>query len=101
MKKITMSVAALAIAISSYGQSNDYNKCKQLLENGNECKNKVKFVEENDEQNPLCYLHNPNYVKKEVVESTQCNGTSKSTNKQCKRNTKHLSGFCHSHRNTN
>jgi len=101
MRKLTMSVAALSIAISSYGQSNDYNKCKQLLENGNECKNKVKFVEENDEQNPLCYLHNPNYVKKEVVESTQCNGTSKSTNKQCKRNTKHLSGFCHSHRNTN
>ena len=100
MKKVTMSVAALTIAMMSYGQTNDYNKCKQILKNGNECKNKVKFVEENDEQYTLCYLHNPNYVKKEVVESTQCNGISNSTNKQCRRNTKHSSGFCHSHRNT-
>ena len=100
MKKLTTSVAALTIAISSYSQINDYNKCRQILKNGNECKNKVKFVEGNDEQYPLCYLHNPNYVKKNDVESTQCNGTSKSTNKQCRRNTKHSSGFCHNHRNT-
>ena len=101
MKKVTMSVAALTIAISSYGQTNDYNTCSNILENDNKCKNKVKFVEENDEQYPLCYLHNPNYVKKSDVESTQCNGTSKSTNKQCRRNTKHSSGFCHNHRNIN
>ena len=99
MRKLTMSVAALTIAISSYGQTNDYNTCSNILENGNKCKNKVKFVEENDEQYPLCYLHNPNYVKKEVVESTQCNGISKSTNKQCKRKTKDLSGKCYSHKN--
>ena len=45
----------------------------------------------------LCYLHNPNYVKNNS-ESTQCNGTSKYTNQQCKRKTKHSSGFCQSHR---
>ena len=90
MKKIKLSVAALLIAGSSFAQT----QCTAITKSNNQCKNVVK-------NGQLCYLHNPNYVKKEVVESTQCNGTSKSTNKQCRRNTKHSSGFCHNHRNTN
>jgi hypothetical protein len=90
MKKIKLSVAALLIAGSSFAQT----QCTAITKQNNQCKNVVK-------NGNLCYLHNPNYVKEEVVESTQCSGTSKSTNKRCKRNTKHLSGFCHNHRNTN
>ena len=90
MKKIKLSVAALLIASASFAQT----QCVATTKQNNQCKNTTK-------QGNLCYLHNPNYVKKEVGESTQCNGTSKSTNKQCRRNTKHSSGFCHNHRNTN
>ena len=91
MKKIKLSVAALLIAGSSFAQT----QCTAITKSNNQCKNIVKSGQ-------LCYLHNPNYVKKQVNNtlSTQCNGTSESTNKQCKRKTKHSSGFCHNHRNT-
>ena len=94
---IGASLALLVSSTLSFGQANDYNKCKHVLKNGNECKNKVKFVDGNDEQHPLCYIHNPNYVKNES-KSTQCSEISKSTNKRCKRKTKHESNKCHSHR---
>ena len=90
MKKIKLSVAALLIAGSSFAQT----QCTAITKSNNQCKNVVKGGQ-------LCYLHNPNYVKEIDKESTQCNGISKSTNKQCRRNTKHSSGFCHNHRNTN
>ena len=88
MKKIKLSVAALLIAGSSFAQT----QCTAITKSNNQCKNVVKSGQ-------LCYLHNPNYVKETDKESTQCNGISKSTNKQCRRNTKHSSGFCHNHRN--
>ena len=89
MKKITLSVAALTIAMMSYGQT----QCKGLTKDSVQCKNTTKTEVQ------LCHLHNPNYVKETDKESTQCNGITKSTNKQCKRNTKHSSGFCHNHKN--
>ena len=99
MKRKQFLGAALAVLVSStlsFGQttSNESTQCTATTKQNVQCKNVSK------DDSKLCYLHNPNYVKDEG-ESTQCNGTSKSTNKQCKRNTKHLSGFCHSHRNTN
>ena len=93
--------ASLALLVSSTlsFSTNESNKCKHILKNGKECKNKVKFIEGNDQQYPLCYIHNPNYIKNDS-KSTQCNGISKSTHEQCKRRTKHSSGLCHSHRST-
>ena len=86
--------AMMMFATLSFGQTNDTKQCSELTKKNVQCKNTT-----NDESGK-CYLHNPNYVKKDTdVESTQCNGTSKSTNEQCKRKTKHSSGFCHNHRN--
>ena len=85
--------AAIAVLVSStlsFGQTTS-NQCTATTKQNVQCKNTSK-----DSSN-LCYLHNPNYVKNNS-ESTQCNGTSKSTNQQCKRKTKHSSGFCQSHR---
>ena len=86
--------AALAVLVSStlsFGQTTS-NQCTATTKQNVQCKNTSK------DKSKLCYLHNPNYVKKNNKESAQCNGTSKSTNQQCKRKTKDLSGFCQSHK---
>ena len=88
MKKLTLSVAALTIAMMSYGQS---TQCKGLTKDSIQCKNTTKTEVQ------LCYLHNPNYKKANKTVTVICNGTTKSGN-NCKRKTKHVSGFCHSHR---
>ena len=62
MKKITMSVAALTIAMMSYGQT----QCKGLTKDSVQCKNTVKNKVE------LCYLHNPNYVKSSKTVTVIC-----------------------------
>ena len=49
MKKLTLSVAALTIAMMSYGQT----QCKELTTDSVQCKNTTKA------KNSLCYLHNP------------------------------------------
>ena len=88
--------AMMMFATLSFGQSFELitEQCSELTEKNVQCKNTT------SDESGKCYLHNPNYVKKDTdVESTQCNGTSKSTNEQCKRKTKHSSGFCHNHRN--
>ena len=86
--------AALAVLVSStlsFGQTTS-TKCTATTKKNVQCKNT------GWNNSSLCYLHNPNYVKKnENSESTQCNGISKSTNNQCKRKTKNINGFCHSH----
>ena len=87
MKKITMSVAALTIAMMSYGQT----QCNGLTKDSVQCKNTTKSVSE------LCYLDDANYVKKDKTASVVCNGTTES-NKNCKNKTKDLSGLCHHHR---
>ena len=53
MKKLTLSVAALTIAMMSYGQT----QCKELTKDSAQCKNVTKTEVQ------LCHLHNPNYVK--------------------------------------
>ena len=84
MKKLTLSVAALTIAMMSYGQT----QCKEMTKDSIQCKNITKVE--------LCYLHNPNYVKSNKVVSVVCNGTTKK-NIPCKNKTKNTNGKCHLH----
>ena len=86
MKKLTLSVAALTIAMMSYGQT----QCEGLTKDNVQCKNITKTKVE------LCYLHNPNYVKSNKVVSVICNGTTKK-NIPCKNKTKNTNGKCHLH----
>ena len=85
MKKLTLSVAALSIAMMSYGQT----QCKSLTKDSVQCKNISK-------SSNLCYLHNPNHVKASETLTVVCNGTTKTGNK-CKRKTKNANGFCYNH----
>ena len=86
MKKITLSVAALTIAMMSYGQT----QCKELTTDSVQCKNNTKA------KNSLCYLHNPFYKDEVKTPAKVCNGTTKS-GRNCKNKTKNTSGFCHLH----
>ena len=85
MKKLTMSVAALTIAMMSYGQT----QCKGLTTDSVQCKNTTKVE--------LCYLHNPNYVKENENITAICSGTTKK-GKNCKRKTKNANGLCYNHK---
>ena len=87
MKKITLSVAALAIAMMSYSQT----QCNELTKDSIQCKNITKA------KNSLCYLHNPYYTKKDKTLAIICNGTTKTGN-NCKRKTKDVSGLCYNHK---
>ena len=91
MKKITLSVAALTIAITSYGQYQEVNQCNGLTKDSVECKNITTSTTK------LCHFHNPNFVKKVEGKTVICNGTTKKGN-SCKRKTKDLSGLCYNHR---
>ncbi len=86
MKKITLSVAALTIAMMSYGQT----QCKELTTDSVQCKNNTKA------KNSLCYLHNPFYKNEVKTPAKVCDGTTKS-GRNCKNKTKNTSGFCHLH----
>ena len=88
MKKVTLSVAALTIAMMSYGQT----QCDGLTKDSVQCKNTTKSVTE------LCYLHNPNYKKTDKKLSVVCSGTTQK-GRNCKNKTKDSSGLCHNHRN--
>ena len=87
MKKLTLSVAALTIAMMSYGQT----QCEGLTKDSVQCKNTVKT------EVKLCYLHNPNYLKPSKSLAVICSGTTKANN-PCKNKTKDVSGLCHNHR---
>ena len=87
MKKITLSVAALTIAMMSYGQT----QCKSLTTDSVNCKNTTKNKVE------LCHLHNPNHVKPSKAAAVVCTGTTKN-GKNCKNKTKDASKLCHNHR---
>ena len=87
MKKIKLSVAALLIAGVGFAQT----QCNGTVKSGNQCKNTTKNISE------LCYLHNPNYVKKTDNKAVICGGTTKKGS-NCKNKTKDSSGFCHLHR---
>ena len=86
MKKITLSVAALTIAMMSYGQT----QCKGLTKDSVQCKNTTKS------KNSLCYLHNPFYTSKSKTPTVICSGTTKKGS-NCKNKTKNVSGLCHLH----
>ena len=88
MKKVTLSVAALTIAMMSYGQT----QCNGTTKDSVQCKNTTKT------EVKLCHLHNPNYVKAVVSATVVWGGTTKS-GRNCKHKTKHSSGLCHHHRN--
>ncbi len=85
MKKIKLSVAALLIASASFSQT----QCKGLTKDSVQCKNTVKVGE-------LCYLHNPNYVKKSKKSAVQCSAFTKK-GKRCKNKTKGPNGKCYLH----
>ena len=87
MKKLTLSVAALTIAIMSYGQT----QCKGLTTDSVNCKNTTKNKVE------LCYLHNPNYQKPSKQKALVCEGTTKA-GKKCKNKTKNTNSLCHNHK---
>ena len=86
MKKLTLSVAALTIAMMSYGQT----QCKEMTKQNVQCKNTTKSKVE------LCHLHNPNHVKPSDKLTVICSGTTKK-NTKCKNKTKNTNGFCHNH----
>ena len=86
MKKLTLSVAALTIAMMSYGQT----QCKSLTTDSVSCKNNTKA------KNSLCYLHNPYYTDKAKVPAKVCTGTTKS-DKNCKNKTKNTNQLCYLH----
>jgi len=96
MKKLTLSVAALTIAIMSYSQ----DQCKSLTTDSLQCKNQVKFVEGNDQQYPLCYLHDINYVKPSKNSAVICLGTTKK-DQNCKNKTKNTNQLCYLHNKNN
>ena len=89
MKKITLSVAALTIAMMSYGQT----QCKGVTKSNTQCKNITK------KENNLCHNHDSNHVSKSSNqgETVICSGTTKK-NTKCKSRTKDKSGLCHHHR---
>ena len=86
MKKITLSVAALTIAMMSYGQT----QCKELTTDSVQCKNSTKA------KNSLCYLHNPYYKDEVKVPAKICTGNTKS-GRNCKNKTKNTNQLCYLH----
>ena len=84
MKKITLSVAALTIAMMSYGQT----QCKELTKDRVQSKNTTKYFK--------CYLHNPIYVKPSNNSAVICSGTTKKGS-NCKNKTKNTNQLCYLH----
>ena len=60
-------------------------------------KKNIKCIQITKDASELCHNHNPNYVKKEVLETVVC-GENTKKNTPCKSRTKDVSGKCHNHR---
>jgi len=90
MKKITLSVAALTIAMMSYSQT----QCESLTKDSIQCKNNTKA------KNSLCYLHNPYYKEEVKTPAKICTGTTKS-GRNCKNKTKNINQLCYLHTTKN
>ena len=86
MKKLTLSVAALTIAMMSYGQT----QCKSLTTDSVQCKNNTKA------KNSLCYLHNPFFKDQVKTPAKVCTGITKKGN-ACKNKTKNTDQLCYLH----
>ena len=90
MNKLKLLALGLVVAGGLSAQS---VKCDGITKSNNSCKNNTV------DTSGLCYLHNPDYVKKvNSTISVICSGITKSNN-PCKNKTKDSSGFCHLHRN--
>ena len=89
MNKLKLLALGLVVAGGLSAQS---VKCNGITKSNNSCKNNTV------DTSGLCYLHNPNYVKKvDSTISVICSGITKSNN-LCKNKTKDSSGLCHHHR---
>ena len=89
MNKLKLLALGLVVAGGLSAQS---VKCDGITKSNNSCKNNTV------DTSGLCYLHNPNYVKKvDSTISVICSGITKSNN-PCKNKTKDSSGYCHHHR---
>ena len=89
MNKLKLLALGLVVAGGLSAQS---VKCDGITKSNNSCKNNTV------DTSGLCYLHNPNYVKKvDSTISVICSGITKSNN-PCKNKTKDSSGHCHHHR---
>ena len=92
MKKLTLSVAALTIAMLSVNYKLPaQTQCKEMTKDNVQCKNITKKI------NSLCHNHDKNHVKKSDSKTVICSGTTKK-NTKCKNRTKNKSGLCHNHR---
>ena len=92
MKKLTLSVAALTIAMMGINYSLiGQTQCKGVTKDNIQCKNITKKV------NSLCHNHDKNHVKSNDKLTVISNGTTKK-NIPCKNKTKDKSGKCHNHR---
>ena len=78
MKKLILSVAALTIAMMSYGQT----QCEGLTKDSVQCKNTVKTKVK------LCHIHNPNHIVLSNSVAVICSGTTKKNKKNSKMETK-------------
>ena len=86
MKKITLSMAILLIAVMSYGQT----QCKGKTKDNIQCKNITK------KKNSLCHNHDKNHKIKSKSKAVICSGITKA-NKPCKNRTTNKNGKCHNH----
>jgi hypothetical protein len=92
MKKLTLSVAALTIAMLSVNYKlSAQTQCKEMTKDNIQCKNITKKA------NGLCHNHDKNHKIKSDSKTVICSGTTKK-NTKCRRKTKHSSGKCHNHR---
>ena len=110
MKKITLSVAALSIAISSLAQTNDTTQCvwgnhviawlDKYVEGHGITKNNAKIECKNTTKakDGLCHEHNPYHADTVRTSANICSGITKKNN-NCKNKTKNENGFCYLHIN--
>ena len=90
MNKLKLCAIGLVLAGGLSAQS---VQCDGITKSNNSCKNNT------IDSSGLCYLHNPNYVKKvDTTISVICIGITGNGN-ACKNKTKDSSGYCHHHRN--
>ena len=88
MLKKSLIIGMMCVSFLGISQT----QCNGLTKDSVQCENTTKDISK------LCYLHNPDYVKKVKSKSTICSGSTQK-GRSCKRKTTHLSGRCHNHRN--
>ena len=82
----------IIISLAMSGFAFSQTTCSGITTKNTSCKIIVKV-------DSLCHYHGGKTIKIDTLKAIQCDGTSKSTEKQCKNKTKDVSGRCHHHRN--